>query len=302
MCTILQKAYAKINLHLDITEIRQDGFHGVNTVMQTVSLCDTVTLTPTHEHGIFISCDNADVPTGEKNIAWKAAKSFLCATGIETGVKIHIEKRIPMAAGLAGGSADAAAVLRGMNELYGYPLDTARLCEIASSLGADVPFCVVGGSAFADGKGDVLHPFPTLPDCTLLIACGGEGVSTPEAYGMLDNIFDFFRTYKPRSLEELKEALCSRDISVVAKSTFNIFEEPIMSVRPVAKKIKATLLALGAVGAMMSGSGPSVFGIFESADEAHTAAEQLKELATVAVCKPQASISSELCEDFIRTK
>ncbi len=286
MCEVLQKAYAKINLHLDITGIRQDGFHCVNTVMQTVSLCDTVTLSLTPERGIFISCDKANVPTGEKNIAWKAANSFLSAIGADTGVKIHIEKRIPMAAGLAGGSADAAAVLRGMNGLCGYPLDTSELCKLASSIGSDVPFCVVGGSAFADGKGDILHSFPALPDCTLLIACGGEGVSTPEAYGMLDRRFDFFRAYKPRSLEALKEALCSGDTAAVAKSTFNIFEEPILSVRPVARKIKENMLSLGALGAMMSGSGPSVFGFFESEEKARAAAEKLRELAAVAVCRP----------------
>ncbi len=286
MCEVSQSAYAKINLHLDITGIRHDGFHCVNTVMQTVSLCDTVTLSPTPERGIFISCDSEDIPIGEKNIAWKAANGFLSAAKADTGVKIHIEKRIPTAAGLAGGSADAAAVLRGMNALCGYPLDTSQLCKIASDIGSDVPFCVMGGSAFADGKGDILHPFPALSDCTLLIACGGEGVSTPEAYGMLDRHFDFFRTYTPRTLDTLQEALCARDIAAVAKSTFNIFEEPILSVRPTARKIKEDMLSLGALGAMMSGSGPSVFGFFESEEKAREAAQKLRELATVAVCRP----------------
>ncbi len=287
MNTTVQRAYAKINLHLDITGIMTNGFHSVSTVMQTVSLCDTVTLTRREEHGIFISCDNSAVPVGEKNIAWKAADKFMRAAAIDMGVDIHIEKKIPMAAGLAGGSTDAAAVLRGLNTLCGEPLSAEALCIIASELGSDVPFCVVGGSTFADGRGDILHPFPSLPDCTLLIACGGEGVSTPEAYRMLDEKFNRFASYAPRTLGALKGALESSDISAVAKGLFNIFEEPILSVRPTAKKIKDTMLRCGAVGAMMSGSGPSVFGIFGDRQTAEKAAEKIAAFAFTSVCRPQ---------------
>ncbi len=286
MDSTVQRAYAKINLHLDVTSRMENGFHSVTTVMQTVSLCDTLTLSLRDDREIFISCDKSFVPTGEKNIAWRAADKLLRAAGLDIGVSIHIEKKIPMAAGLAGGSADAAAVLRGLNELCGEPLTLDELCILAGELGSDVPFCVVGGTALATGRGDVLCPFPALPSCTLLVACGGEGVSTPEAYGMLDERFNRFENYSARSLDALEKAIALKDIPAIAASTFNIFEEPILTVRPTARRIKDTMLDCGALGAMMSGSGPSVFGIFEKLEDARAAREQIKDFAAADICEP----------------
>ena len=267
MAGITRKAFAKINLHLDVTGVRADGFHSVSTVMQSVSLCDEVSVSLSETEGFTLSCDVSGVPTDEKNLAARAFIAYKAATNMPHGAHISIKKRIPMAAGLAGGSADAAATLLALNDLCKNPLTLSKLCEIGARLGSDVPFCIVGGASFADGKGDVLHPFPAMPECTLVIACGGEGVSTPEAYRMLDRIYNSFSTtedHAPIDIAPLCEAARAMDVHAVAKNLYNIFEEPILSARPVAAKLKSTLLDCGAIGAMMSGSGPSVFGILRA--------------------------------------
>ena len=195
-----------------------------------------------------------------------------------------------MAAGLAGGSADAAATLLLLNDLCNNPLSINELCEIGASLGSDVPFCIVGGAAFADGKGEVLHPFPAMPDCTVVIACGGEGVSTPEAYRTLDRIYNNFSSpqdHSPADITPLCEAVKSGDVYAVCKNLYNIFEAPILSARPVAARLKSTMLECGALGAMMSGSGPSVFGIFTDKDAATLACEKIEALGVIPfVCSP----------------
>lgn len=290
MKTTVQKGHAKINLHLDVTGIMPNGFHSVNNVMQSVSLCDTVTMTLRDDGEYTLKCNVEGVPVDKSNLAIKAALAYEKATGRRIGADIDIDKRIPMAAGLAGGSADAAAVLKGINELCGNPLSIDTLCKIGAGLGADVPFCIVGGCRFADGKGDMLHPFPSMPDCVLVVACGGEGVSTPMAYGMLDSLYNKFaseKDYTPRRLDELKAAVESGDITKISKATYNIFEAPILSVRPVAAAIKQAMLDSGAIGAMMSGSGPSVFGIFKSEADAATACDGIRSLGVVPhVCRP----------------
>ncbi len=290
MSEIVKKAYAKINLHLDVTGIRDDGYHSVNNVMQSISLCDTVTVSERTDGEYSVSCTNSGVPAGADNLAVRAAAAFSKATKIKNGVNIEIEKNIPMAAGLAGGSADAAATLLGMNELFGSPLTVEELCRFGGMLGADIPFCICGGTAFADGKGEILHPFPPLPDCTLVVACGGEGVSTPQAFGMLDGLYNKFVSelfYTPRSLSLLKAAAENGNISEVASNMYNIFEKPILAVRPVAANLRRIMLSSGALGAMMSGSGPSVFGIFDSTAAAESACETIKKIGVVPhICKP----------------
>ncbi len=283
----VQKGYAKINLHLDMTGIMPNGFHSVNTVMQSLTLCDTVMLSEREDSEITVSSNLPNVPMGTDNIAVRAALAVCDAANRRIGLDIYIEKHIPMAAGLAGGSADAAAALRGTNELLGSPLSTEELCAIGGKLGADVPFCIVGGSRFGDGKGDILHPFPALPECTLLVACGGEGVSTPVAYRMLDEKYNRFENYIPKPLDALKIALDERNLQKIADSMFNIFEEPILSVRPVAVDIKTAMLDSGAIGAMMSGSGPSVFGIFPDMLTAEQAASKIRAFGVSPhICKP----------------
>ncbi len=274
------RGYAKINLHLDITGRMDGGYHRVETVMQTVSLFDDVTLILTDGDRFTAECNIAGVPDDDRNIAVRAAKLFREKMGISVGGKIVIDKHIPMAAGMAGGSADGAAVLRGFNQLYGDPLSVEELCELGGELGADVPFCIVGGTAYADGRGDILHPFPKMPDCHIVCACEGEGVSTPWAYGLLDRLYDNFDAgslYIPKNTENLREALLSEDIHNIANAMYNIFEAPVLAHRPVAEEIRRILRSNRASGAMMSGSGPSVFGIFEDGKDAQAAALALEE-------------------------
>lgn len=296
-------APAKINLFLDVTGRRPDGYHTIAGVMQTISLCDTVTLEITEpvDHAsagaesITLTCTSPDIPADGRNLAWRAAEAYFAATS--TGCKsltIHIEKRIPAAAGMAGGSADAAAVLVGLNHLFGNPLTTEALCEVGLKLGADVPFCIRGGAQITEGIGEVLTPIAPMPPCELVVACGGEGVSTPAAYKALDTLYGNFDpvTYTPRSeeLSTLLSALRQGDLTALCKSTFNLFEGVVLPERPVARGIKETLLASGAVTAMMSGSGPSVFGVFLRGDgSAQKACDALMAQGIPAwVCEPVA--------------
>lgn len=286
----VQKGYAKINLFLDVTGIMPSGLHRVSTVMQSVSLCDVVSVRITGDGRYTVSCTVGDVPLGEDNLAVKAARAFEVAVGRTYGAEIVIDKHIPMAAGLAGGSADAAAVLRALNELAGFPLSREELCRIGSALGADVPFCITGGTAFADGKGDVLHDFPDVPSCTLVIACGGAGVSTPAAYKMLDELYGDFTARgacREAELAALKRHAQDGELRLLAESTYNIFEAPTLAIRPVAARLHALMLENGALCARMSGSGPSVFGIFETEVSATAAAKVISALGiTPHICKP----------------
>ena len=283
------RGLAKINLHLDVTGREENGYHTVETVMQSISLCDDIAVTLTNG-GFSAECNIEGVPTDSKNIAVRAAALFMSEIGSEMGASVKIVKRIPMAAGMAGGSADAAATLTALNSMLESPLDEERLCQIGARLGADVPFCIRGGTAYADGRGDILHPFPEMPDCAIVAACGGEGVSTPWGYGLLDELHDGFgkdSAYLPRKTDKLRAAVESGSIADICGSMYNIFEAPVLERRPVAKEIKQILLDGGAVGAMMSGSGPSVFGIFESETEAEKAAIAIRDKQYFAcVCRP----------------
>lgn len=278
---IIEIGYAKINLHLDVIGMLNDGYHAVSTVMQTISLCDKITISEIEKNTeiphFTISCNIKEIPCDGRNLALRAALLFCEKTGICMSSHIDIEKNIPMAAGMAGGSTDGAAVLRGLNRATGYPLTTEELCELGAMLGADVPFCIVGGTKYADVRGNVLHDFPKMPDCFIVTACEGEGVSTPWGYELLDATYNNFSesTYTPKSISTLQSALTNGDIKEAAKNIYNIFEAPVLSRRPVAADVKATLLSAGALGAMMSGSGPSVFGVFDSEKTAANAAKAL---------------------------
>ena len=281
-------ASAKINLFLDITGCRPDGYHTITGVMQAISLCDTVTVEVTEPTGMYLcsmgghttgaesitlTCSNPDLPTDSRNLAWRAAEKFFDATG--RGCKnllIHIEKRIPAAAGMAGGSTDAAAVLVALNDLFDHPLTTDALCEVGLALGADVPFCIKGKAHITEGIGEALTPIAPMPDCELVVACGGEGVSTPAAYKALDTLYGNFdpAAYTPhtKELTTLKTALWQGNLTALCGSVFNLFESVVLPDRPVARQIKETLTEAGAITAMMSGSGPSVFGVFPKGDGA----------------------------------
>lgn len=285
------KAYAKINLYLDVTGIRDNGYHNIKSIMQTVDLCDEITVerldADTGTKQIGLTCSDPAVPTGEKNIAYKAAIAFFAEAGIEScSCRIHIGKHIPMEAGLAGGSTDAAAVLRLLNKLYGEPFDTDGLCRIGARLGADVPFCIVGGTCLCEGIGEMLTPLPPMPDCHIVVARGGEGVSTPAAYGLIDERWNREFTASGGDYDSLYAALDGGDICGMADSMYNIFEDVILPNHSVASRLKEIMQACSAAGAMMSGSGPSVFGVFESVDDAKKAADAAGDIARAFVCKP----------------
>ena len=283
------KAYAKINIHLDIKSKREDGFHDVETIMQSVSLCDGITVTLTDDEVFCAECNVGEVPTGDKNIAVRAAKLFAERAALEKGAKITIDKRIPMAAGLAGGSTDAAAVLVAMNRLCNDRFSYDELCDMAATLGSDVPFCISGGTSYSEGRGEILTPFSPLPsDTVLVIACGGEGVSTPWAYGLMDKEFNDFADYTPKGVDSLEKALLSNETKLFYRHLFNIFEAPVSAHRPAVAHMRELMLQNGAKAAMMSGSGPSVFGVFEDILWAELAREALAECGYfAAVCTPE---------------
>ncbi len=280
MKVLQRNAYAKINLFLDIESKRDDGYHNIISVMQSVSLCDTVTVEycESADKYIEITCDDPTIPLGEKNIAYKAANLFL-----DSGkVKIHISKRIPAAAGLAGGSTDAAAVLTLLNELTGNKKSADELLSIGAKIGADVPFCIAGGTKLTLGIGEKMSDFKPLPSCYIVISKMGDGVSTPEAYSLLDGMFDNFENYSPR-----KDLLAMLEKENSANGMFNIFESAVIPCRPAVQAIKDTLTEQGAEFAMMSGSGPSVFGIFSSKEKASAAREALVGIGAIAhICEP----------------
>lgn len=275
-------AYAKINLMLDIVCKRTDGYHDLFMIMQSIGLYDTVTVTQTKSKKITITCNIDDIPLDEKNIAHKAAKAFFVATGVKNkGINIDIVKRIPHAAGLAGGSADGAGVLVALNELCQTNLTDDELCKIGVKIGADVPFCIKGGTLLAQGIGDVLNKVKPLRKCHILIAKPDYGVNTGLAYSQFDTQGKF---HTPDKLGMLY-AMQSRDLKEICLKMENVFEQFIEV--PYKVDIKNVMRECGALGVCMSGSGPTVFGIFDDKEKAQNAAEQLKPYAKdIAVTVP----------------
>lgn len=253
-------APAKINLALQITGRRPDGFHTLKTVMQSVSLWDIVTVEKTDgEKGIEISCTDKSIPTDGRNIAFKAAEAFFAKTGVpNAGIKIHIEKHIPSEAGLGGGSADGAAVFAALNRLFGEPLTEEELCRLSAGTGADIPFCIKGGTALCEGIGEILTPIKPLPDCHIVIGKGEKGVSTREAYNAADKL--------PEAEKGgFDTAVFEGRIEEIAGSCFNVFEQ--VTGNDEIRSIKEAMLACGALCSVMSGSGSAVFGIFTDAEQ-----------------------------------
>lgn len=280
------KAPAKINLYLDVVSKRQDGYHDIKSIMHTVSLSDIVTVEKTKENTIILSSNFPHVPTDEKNIAYKAAKKFFEAVEIKEGAKIHIEKHIPVSSGLAGGSTDAAATLKALNELYNYPLTTEELLSLGATLGADVPFCIIGGCAACTGLGEIMIPMPTVEAKHVLVVRGGEGVSTPKAYGMIDALYGDDVNSDHGDYEAALDAVNTNDIGKLYSSAYNIFEEVILPIHSTAQKQKELLLENGAEFCMMSGSGPAVFAFFKDHITATTAASAIRKFGARAfICE-----------------
>ena len=266
------KALAKINLGLDVIGRRENGYHDVRMVMQTIYLYDDVTIRKTENPGIVVKTNLLFLPVNDDNIAYKAARMLIDEFGIESGVEITLEKHIPVAAGLAGGSSNAAAVLVGMNRIFDLKLSQKELMERGVKLGADVPYCVMRGTVLAEGIGEILSPLPPMPKCYILIAKPGINVSTKVVYEKLDS--------KPienhPDIDAIIEGLEENDIYKVAASLGNVLEAVTIEDYPVIEEIKDAMKKAGALNAMMSGSGPTVFGIFDDKKVAKAAKETIK--------------------------
>lgn len=272
MDTIRLKARAKINLGLDVVRRREDGYHEVKMVMQMLRLYDQIDIEKAQESGILVRSNLSFLPTDERNIAYKAAKVMIDQFGLEQGVIIRIEKHIPVAAGMAGGSTDCAAVLYGMNKLFGLRLNQKKLRELGVKLGADVPYCLMRQTALSEGIGEILTPISPLQDCPILIAKPSVSVSTRHVYEhlKLDE-----QTMHP-DIDGIVTALADGDLYGVTDRMANVLETVTVPEHPVIDEIKKQMMASGAVNALMSGSGPTVFGIFDDEEKAKKACEDMK--------------------------
>lgn len=273
MPTLTVPAHAKLNLTLDVLGKRPDGYHDLRMVMQSIALADELTVTVGPGRGIAVRTDLAFLPCDRRNLAAAAAVRFLEHTGQSLAVEIDLRKKIPVCAGMGGGSSDAAAVLRALNELTAAGLSLMELAGLGASVGSDVPYCVLGGTALAEGRGEKLTPLPPLPACALVVCKPPFPISTPE----------LFRAISGKKLRRrpdtagLLEALSSRDLTGAARRMYNVFEDvlPPRQGRTVAE-LKARLIAGGALGACMSGTGPTVFGLFDDPGTAEGAAADLR--------------------------
>ena len=263
------QAFAKLNLTLDILGKREDGYHDLRMVMQSITLADTLTLEENQGEGLRVSANLRFLPTGEKNLAAAAALRFWEALGREPeDLDIRIEKRIPVCAGMAGGSSDAAAVLRALNQRAGEPFSPRELAKIGERVGSDVPYCVLGGTALAEGRGEVLTPLPPLPRCWVVACKPAFPISTPELFAQADRV----KLRRRPDTAGLVAALEAGDLGGVARRMYNVFEDvlPARLYTRVAE-IKNILIQCGALGANMSGSGPTAFGLFDRLEAAQEA-------------------------------
>ena len=276
-------ANAKINLYLDVTGSRDDGYHDIVSVMQTVDLCDRLDISARLIEGdtrIRLMCNWDHIPCDERNLVWKAVERFCEMAEISLDIEIYLEKNIPSEAGLAGGSADAAATLRALRREFapGMPIDMLDTC--AASLGSDIPFCLHGGSVICTGRGEVMARMDPLPTLDLVIVKSDERVSTAKAYGKIDSLLPS-RTDHPTA-DAIKKRFVGASVKRLCDSLYNAFEEAVLPECPIAAKMKQELIAVGAINSLMTGSGSAVFGIFENSDAAMSAAKQIGENAVFA--------------------
>ncbi len=268
---------AKINLFLEVTARRDDGYHEIDSVMQKVALCDRLEMAFSEGEGIVITSNDKTLPTGEKNLVYRAVAGYFALSGITLHTEIYLHKRIPVSAGLAGGSTDAAGALKILDRQF-HALPQKALSELALSLGADVPFCLYRSRAVCRGLGEKLSYCKSMPDCYLLIAKHRrESVSTKEAYQHIDS-----EVFSPKSSDAIVAALSTGNLAAVIPEAFNRFEAMVLPTKPIALAIRQVMLENGAALAMMSGSGPSVFGVFDSEEKANAAKLALKELGAFA--------------------
>ena len=274
MTEITEHAYAKLNLTLDVLGKRSDGYHNLRSVMQGISLCDEVHILVDTGNDWKIVCTEPGIPTGEKNLAWKAARAFCDTIGFEPGgLEIRIEKRIPAGAGLGGGSADAAAVLRALNRHCGNPLSVLQLAEVGAKVGSDVPFCVLLGTAMAEGRGERLRALPGMPACNIVVCKPGFSISTPELYRRLD---ESVITYRPNN-KAMEEALRLSDLHLISNEVLNVFDEVVSALHPELNDIKSVCKSCGSLCQQMTGSGSAVFAIMPDEHSASAARKELSE-------------------------
>ena len=267
------QAFAKINLGLDVLGKREDGYHEVRMIMQTIRMYDQLDMRKSVEPGIHLTTNKKYIPVDENNLVWRAAKLMMDTCGIMEGVSIHLHKVIPVAAGMAGGSSDAAATLVGMNRLFHCGLSKEKLMELGVQIGADVPYCVLRGTALAEGIGEKLTVLPPMPDCWILIGKPGISVSTKYVYTTLDLNTD---TVHP-DIDGMKKALEDGNLYGITERMGNVLQDVTIPAYPEVERIKEQMKALGAMNAMMSGSGPTVFGIFDNEEKAQKACQKLRE-------------------------
>lgn len=267
------KALGKINLGLDVLGRRENGYHDVRMVMQTLYLYDQITIEKTEKPGIELSTNLFYLPVNENNLAYRAADLLMQEFGVEEGVKITLEKHIPVAAGMAGGSSNAAAVLYGINRMFSLGLSQEELMERGVKLGADVPYCIMRGTVLAEGIGEILTPLSAMPRCTVLVAKPPISVSTKLVYEKLDahEIEDH------PDIDGVLEGLERQDLKKIASSMGNVLERVTVEEYPVIEEIKEMMKENGALNAMMSGSGPTVFGLYSDKRMAKEAAQKIKE-------------------------
>lgn len=271
---LIKKAYGKLNLSLDIVGKRTDGYHLVRMIMQTVNLYDVLEFTKTTEPGIILTTNHSDLPTNQDNLIYRAVSLLMKNYSIQQGVRIHLEKHIPVAAGMAGGSADCAATLSGINTLFSLGLSTEELIKLGTSLGADVPYCLLGGTALSEGIGEILTPLPDVPSCKVLLVKPAIDISTKWVYTTLD----WKSLTSHPDVDGMISDLNTRNLVGISKKMSNVLETVTIPAHPIIQNIKETLLELGADNSLMSGSGPTVFGLFFEETLAQNAYQKCKEI------------------------
>lgn len=284
MTTLYEAAFAKLNLTLDVLGKREDGYHDLKSVMQTISVRDDIEIDVDTGNPWCLKCDKEDIPTDESNLAWKAAKVYCDATGKDpNGIEIRITKRIPSQAGMGGGSTDAAAVLRALNRYFGEPLSILALAELGAAVGSDVPFCVIGGTAMVEGRGERIRKLPDMPDCVFVICKPEFASSTPQLYQKLDET----AIAKHPDNQAMESALLAGDLGKVAENLYNVFDPVVTADHLEINYIKSIFNSYGSVGQQMTGSGSAVFCMVPDFEFAAVICNMLKDnYSQVFIAKP----------------
>lgn len=273
MITLYEYAYAKLNLTLDVLDKRDDGYHDIKSIMQTVSIRDDIEIDLGTGKPWKLSCSDDRVPTDERNLAWKAARVFFDRIKEDPqGVEIRITKRIPMEAGMGGGSADAAAVLRALNKHYGSPMSILALAELGATVGSDVPFCVIGGTAMVEGRGERVRKLPDMPDCIFVICKPDFSSSTPELYQKIDQTV----IGKRPDNAGMESGLLAGDLLKIAQNLHNVFDPIVTAEHLELNYIKSIFNSYGSLGQQMTGSGSAVFAIVTEFEYAAVICDMLK--------------------------